>query len=319
MKMIRNCKKGFTLAEILITLSIIGIVAALTIPALMASVDERVYTTQKKALIARLSNAISQFDTVGGYGTTADDSTEAFILALSKVYKMNSICNTSNLSACDVPETVTGMDGNEITLIDGGTPKNLSDLNDTFKTAANITDNEVVYYQDTKPAAFTTINGESVLVYYNPKCATASTVAQHIQQTTCANMIFDLNGANEPNQVGKDIGFVTIISNETPKVGGPIPDKVDLADNKAYKDAIAACKTNDNTTRLPNIDEAGSMFVNKFMLGTLADKYWSGSVVSSKINDDGENEGQAWYQSNTDGMQNHEIRTATLPVRCVKK
>ena len=33
-----NSKKGFTLAEVLITIAIIGIVAALTIPALLTSI-----------------------------------------------------------------------------------------------------------------------------------------------------------------------------------------------------------------------------------------------------------------------------------------
>jgi prepilin-type N-terminal cleavage/methylation domain-containing protein len=41
-------KKGFTLAEVLITLTIIGVVAALTIPGLVASYQEKVTVTQLK-------------------------------------------------------------------------------------------------------------------------------------------------------------------------------------------------------------------------------------------------------------------------------
>lgn len=44
-------KKAFTLAEVLITLGIIGIVAAMTIPALIANYQERVIVSQLKKYI----------------------------------------------------------------------------------------------------------------------------------------------------------------------------------------------------------------------------------------------------------------------------
>ena len=46
-------KKGFTLAEVLITLTIIGIVAAITLPSLLVNVNEKAWNAQKKALYAR--------------------------------------------------------------------------------------------------------------------------------------------------------------------------------------------------------------------------------------------------------------------------
>ena len=41
-------KKGFTLAEVLITLGIIGVVAALTMPMLIQNYKNRVYVNQLK-------------------------------------------------------------------------------------------------------------------------------------------------------------------------------------------------------------------------------------------------------------------------------
>ena len=52
-------KKGFTLAEVLITLTIIGIVAALTIPTLINNVNEAGYTSACKNTFSLLSNAVS--------------------------------------------------------------------------------------------------------------------------------------------------------------------------------------------------------------------------------------------------------------------
>ena len=52
-------KKGFTLAEILITLSIVGIVAVLTIPSVMKSYKNRMYTAKLEKVYSQLNNATS--------------------------------------------------------------------------------------------------------------------------------------------------------------------------------------------------------------------------------------------------------------------
>lgn len=50
-------KKGFTLAEVMITMGIIGVVAALTIPSLSTAYQKRVMTTQLQKAYAELSQA----------------------------------------------------------------------------------------------------------------------------------------------------------------------------------------------------------------------------------------------------------------------
>lgn len=45
-------KKGFTLAEVLITLGIIGVVVAMTMPVLLSKYREKVYLTQLKKMSA---------------------------------------------------------------------------------------------------------------------------------------------------------------------------------------------------------------------------------------------------------------------------
>lgn len=51
-------KKGFTLAEVLITLGIIGVVAALTIPTLVAKYEKEIVITRLKRTFNVLSNAL---------------------------------------------------------------------------------------------------------------------------------------------------------------------------------------------------------------------------------------------------------------------
>lgn len=50
-------RTAFTLAEVLITLGIIGIVAQMTIPALMNSVQDKTYATQLKKEVSVLNSA----------------------------------------------------------------------------------------------------------------------------------------------------------------------------------------------------------------------------------------------------------------------
>lgn len=50
-------KKAFTLTEILITLSIIGVIAVLTIPAVLKGYRERVYSSQLKKTVAQIEKA----------------------------------------------------------------------------------------------------------------------------------------------------------------------------------------------------------------------------------------------------------------------
>jgi prepilin-type N-terminal cleavage/methylation domain-containing protein len=59
-------KKGFTLAEVLITLGIIGVVATLTIPALIRSYSEKANVTSLLKFYSVLSDAVMQFEIDNG-------------------------------------------------------------------------------------------------------------------------------------------------------------------------------------------------------------------------------------------------------------
>lgn len=59
-------KNGFTLAETLITIGIIGIVAAMTLPTLLGKYNEKVTITQLKKTYAELSQAIQMSEVQNG-------------------------------------------------------------------------------------------------------------------------------------------------------------------------------------------------------------------------------------------------------------
>ena len=62
------------MAEILLSLTIIGVVAAITLPSLTGNINERTWNTQRKALYARFSQALPLMDALNGYGTLKEES-----------------------------------------------------------------------------------------------------------------------------------------------------------------------------------------------------------------------------------------------------
>ena len=63
----KSCKAAFTMAEVLITLGIIGIVAAMTLPALIGKYQENVLKQQFKAAYSLIQQAISKTGADMGY------------------------------------------------------------------------------------------------------------------------------------------------------------------------------------------------------------------------------------------------------------
>ena len=295
---------AFTMAEILLSLTIIGVVAAITLPSLTGNINERTWNTQRKALYARFSQAIMLMPALNGYGTLRettdsagstsieDTAAETFVtVALSKVLKINNICDNGHLQDCGIPEKMTNLIG---TTID--TPKMLSDLN-ANNISFNYSDgsqSQSISLIDTKAAAFETGNGESILTFYNPVCRGSlnESMMMNPQLTMCVNFVYDLNGNKGPNTVGKDIGFISAYYPSDVVVVAPYPYVRDAAGTYSHGDAAKACTALDSEYRLSNITELSAMFANlKLMSNSTSsigdgEYYWSSDKVSSN---------KAWY------------------------
>ena len=287
---------AFTMAEILLSLTIIGVVAAITLPSLTGNINERTWNTQRKALYARFSQAMPLMDALNGYGTfseetssgagdAVDTAAETFVTAgLAKVLKINNICDNEHLEDCGIVSSITTLGGSKIDL-----PKTMEELNANMvsRTVAEQVHNSYSVY-NTKAAAFETSNGESIVVYYNPTCTgsfnetpyalgdTVSAGGIYIQQRICANFVYDLNGNKGPNTVGKDIGFMTAMYPFDVQLYAPYPTPKPLGTSSDYS---TACRNYDSEYRLPNADELASMFVNKLLID--AASYSSNNYISS--------------------------------------
>lgn len=318
-------RSAFTMAEILLSLTIIGVVAAITLPSLTGNINERTWNTQRKALYARFSQAIALMPALNGYGTLKEESssgagdavdtaTETFLSAgLSKVLKINNICDYEHLTDCGFVENIVNLGGSTIS-----TPRTLGELNSKIiHISADSSTVTSSYSQiDTKAAAFETQNGETVIAYYNPYCQgnmnELSTGNWYfVQRKVCANFIYDLNGNKGPNTVGKDIGFMSALYPTDSVIVAPFVVSSKEKDSVSYEEALKYCTSLDQEYRLPNVDELASMFFNQELMNIYDRFFWSSTVFDSRT---------TWMQSLNVGrrIRGDKIRDDASAV-CVKR
>ena len=180
-------KKGFTLAEVLITLGIIGVVAALTVPTLMQNVTNKQFETGNKVFTNKLKEALKVMNTqqvLRGHTTT-----EAFINEFKKHYKVNNVC-VDNPTQC-FQKSVTWND-KEIDL------SSIREAKDMVQYGPDEAD------WGTNVVGVQFANGTSGLVAYNPKCK-ANPFDMQAEVLNCLAIVYDLNANATPNEYGKDL------------------------------------------------------------------------------------------------------------------
>ena len=313
---------GFTMAEILLSLTIIGVVAAITLPSLTGNINERTWNTQRKALYARFSQAIALMPALNGYGTVTEDESgniiednaaETFITAgLSKVLKINNICDNEHFEDCGIKSEITTQAGSRIAV-----PDSLKELNSLLTSAYDWST------VDTKAAAFETQNGESVVAYYNPHCVfnQNSLALKTMQARMCVNFIYDLNGTKGPNTYGKDIGYMSVFYPVDSIVVAPhgaksLKSVVVSYRSAAGKNASSYCTEQaGDEYRLPNIYELASIFANNKLSdgfaavgNTSQAEYWSSTVYNSE---------RAYSFSFDNGSAHTNLKTDLRVVGCI--
>ena len=326
---------AFTMAEILLSLTIIGVVAAITLPSLTGNINERTWNTQRKALYARISQAVALMPYVSTYGIGETDTQTRSIAAkvfimegLSKVLKINNICDSSHLQDCGISSTYKSTKGTTKTF-----PLTLAQLHTLLisksayqhATVANARDS-AYSFPNTNVAAFETANGESVAVFYNPLCRqnikqdVALQTYIHVAPMMCANFVFDLNGKKGPNTVGKDIGFMTAFYPTDTQVVMPIPlatdsmgttgNYVNSYDPYNGDTVTGACKLVGEDVRLPNREELASLVINNNLLDFINLSGSSGYYYAAT---------KRWHIYSNHLAWTNMIFGHTVRIRCIKR
>lgn len=208
----RKC--AFTLAEVLITLGIVGVVVAITLPALTANISELVNSHRQANIAYKITQATDKMKAMGllngGYA-----STDAFVDELQKHLKIAKRCDANHIADCWPTNKVKTSDGEEFEVKDVKTGKNLN-------IESNTSDNVGLVFAD----------GASIILTYNQNSpgmdigdkitAQSKTLpvgfgkskdfAYTTNTTGAIDFVMDVNGKNGPNSETRDNKYYDIRS-----------------------------------------------------------------------------------------------------------
>ncbi len=188
---------AFTLAEVLITLGVIGVVAALTMPSLIANYQKKVLVTQIKKTYATLNEGFRQIMTSQG----CTDMTCAGFLDYLTTKKNN----------LNVQQIISAYSGN------------FAVVSSTFKmvnTSTTFNQNSPLYDYDISAVGFedeimpfaTLLNELIYAGYDNLTLSGALPGGSILFYQLGGFMLIDVNGKKKPNILGRDIFSLRVLS-----------------------------------------------------------------------------------------------------------
>ena len=201
-------KHGFTLAEVLITMGIVGIIAAMTTPALVGNVQRQGYATALRSTVTDLENAF----TVAIATEDVDDLYGTQMWANAPI-TVNSANRQDFIDALGQFLKTNGADGNN----NGLTYYTSRGLHSHGLTANGKTNNIALDRIENNYLPINLKNG-AVMFIRTFNFANGGTI-------NAADIFIDVNGADAPNTVGRDIHPFYLASNGTMlPCGGQILD-----------------------------------------------------------------------------------------------
>ena len=193
--------RAFTMAEVLITLGIIGIVAAMTLPTILENVRQRQWAEREWSTAFKITQAMDKMRALdllnGSYA-----STDEFVDELQKHLKIVQRCDASNLDACWPTKQVRTADGEIVNVADYKTGADL-------QIASNTTNNVGLVLAD----------GSTIILTYNPANGFAESTSSPVvytkdiqigkgksrsyayssDSTASIDFVMDVNGGKKPN------------------------------------------------------------------------------------------------------------------------
>ena len=296
-------RKAFTLAEVLITLGIIGIVAALVMPMVLDNINERKYTAARLKALKTIGEAVRNITVTEGIGnaSNAEDFVENHLRKQIQIVKT---CKNNDLRSCGIETNSNAITTLTVPHTNITMPKKIGDM------AAGMSEGEVTDGNSTS-YGFILSNGYSVNLFYNPNCMSYSKNSEYMgQDSVCVNAIYDMNGLSRPNEVGKDIGFVTVISPDEHVVAYAPDVYKENAERDTFYNAPQSCKNQDKDLFVPNRDEMISMYYNSNLIGITSGHYWSSTEASAMY---------SWLQRFGNGYSGKGPKSASNNVRCIRR
>ena len=183
------------MAEVLITLGIIGVVAAITMPVLLSNVNQKVKAERVTNIKQKLSKATDKMAVQSGL--IGYDSTAAFVHEMQRHMKITKICDNDHLANC--------WPSKEVTLDDAGKTWEISKTKTARTLKVTKADDDI--WSDT--VGIVTGDGTSMILSYNKGCTFdidkegLKGNGSNSNSLNCLAGVFDWNGGKKPNKLAK--------------------------------------------------------------------------------------------------------------------
>ena len=237
----------------LITLAVIGIVAALTLPGLIQNHNQKAWDTAKDLWEKKLTETVCRMNVDGVM--TGHDSTEDFMNTFKNYMKVIKTCDNNDINKCYSPKIVTT-----------GKDDALEEIETNGLTSASSMGLKE-WQTNTNTMSFVIADGTTVIMAYQPECPYADPIEDTGSQVSCMAYMVDVNGKKGPNRVGKDIQLSSGVAFST--CDNPIGDMCWSTEFQANR-AINTC----NGSEYEDLDSYGSS--NSYC----ANNYWAGAKLS---------------------------------------
>ncbi len=287
--LITSQKAAFTLAEVLITLAVIGIVAALTLPGLIQNHNEKAWSTAKDLWEKKLTETVRRMNTDGVM--TGHDTTEDFMDTFKQYMKVIKTCDNTDINKCYSPKVVTTGSNEE--------PMDVETDSLTSASSMGLSD----WQTNTNTMSFVVADGTTVIMAYQPECPYADPIEDTGSQVSCMGYMVDVNGKKGPNRVGKDIQLSSGVAFST--CDNPIGDMcwstefqanraINTCEGSEYEDMEeqhgSNCSTNYWAGAKLTCQEKGMELPTRAQLAQLASELYvnssDGSTVTIGANED---------------------------------
>ena len=191
----KNKTKGFTLAEILITISIIGVVAAMTIPSLINKIEMKQYQSSLKKNYSNFSQAIYTLASQNNLDLSSETNFINSLESQMSMGKKGTFASTTNL------------------------PANFNYK--CYKSSSGMCGNLLKRPNIDASSSFITNDGTRYLLYsFSSECNSSN---YHVkinpteitpQNNACAVIYLDTNGDKNPNQIGVDLHMFFLVKKD---------------------------------------------------------------------------------------------------------
>ncbi len=211
--------RAFTLSEVLITLGIIGVIAAMTIPSLIQKQQEQQTVVALKKAYSTLSGAYTYAVQENGtpenwnlIGANSGAGAINMLNVLEPYLRLTKKCGTG-----------TGCFPNKYLHVNG------TGLSNTFDSLNFIAKGQLA-------------DGSLIFTQVKDKDCSSPTFSSVNLQSICGMVVFDINGAKNPNKAGVDLFYFYITKNGIIPQGTALDDGADSFENMCKDISLATTK-----------------------------------------------------------------------------